>query len=151
MKTPEEMLALRKKRREELSAAELDELTKNLSVQERLERKFETDVIEVVMKDDLDNFTLRFRKLSPIVQDELAKLVSLSSDLAKMTPEEKSAVDDKLYGIVADASLDNIPVDFWKSKTGYSTGDFVTIITKLTSASSLPDQKYMEEIQKFRM
>jgi len=146
--TPEEIQVLRSKRKQDLTNLEQIELKASLSVQERLERKFETDIVEVVMKDDLDNFSVKFKKLSPVQQEELGILVS--TDLTAKTAEEKEALNDKLYELLEFASLDGIKAEFWKNKTGYSTGDFVTIITRLASASALPDQKYMEEINKFR-
>lgn len=149
MKTPEEMLALRKAKRDEISQADAESLKQSMSVQERLERKFETDIVEVEMGDDLGRFSLKFKKLSPIQQDELGALVS-TAGTTTLTKEEKEAADDKLYAMIASASRDGITAEFWKKKTGYSTGDFVTIITKLVSASGLPDQKYLEEINKFR-
>ncbi len=149
--TKEERIAFKKKKAEELSKEQAEELKRSLTVRERLERKAELDTIRINVDDDLDGFEVKFRKLNPSEQDHVANLMTISLPAAK-DESEKNKIMDGIYEILGAASKDEPPLDgeFWKSKIGWTTDMFLAFITKVIALSSTPDPKYMEEIKKFR-
>lgn len=142
----EEIQELRQKKKEELSEQQRVELLRSLSVRERLERKLQTDEVKLEMEDDLGKFVLRFRKLSPAEHDEIAQI----QQTLRTNPEQARELTGRLYEIIGSASLDGLTREYWESGTGYSPDIFLTALLKVMSSSAFPDQKYLDEIIKFR-
>lgn len=142
----EEIQELRQKKKEDLSEQQRAELLRSLSVRERLERKLQTDEIKLEMDDDLGKFVLRFRKLSPAEHDEIARI----QQNLRTNPDKINELTGRLYELIGNASLDGLTSEYWKSGVGYSPDIFLTAILKVMAASAFPDQKYLDEIIKFR-
>ncbi len=145
----EEIKELREKKVSDLNAQQKAELMRNLSIRERLERKLQTDEVKLFMNDDLGEFSLRFRKLSPM---EHNKLVMLQSKIAnsKNDPEIIDDLMKQLYSVMGDVSLDGLDEQYWKEGTGYSPDILLASLLKVMSESSVPDEGYLNQIHSFR-
>ncbi len=145
----EEIQQMRRKKKEELNEQQRAELLRSLSIRERLERKLQTDEINLELNDDLGKFILKFRKLSPVEHDRFA---TLQRDLiaAGKDIEKTKTVTDEIYDIVGAISLDGLDAEFWRTGTGYSPDVLISIILKVMTGSSYPDRDYMEGINSFR-
>jgi hypothetical protein len=137
---------LRTKKRSELNTREYQALTEALTVRERLERKLKYDVIEVKLKDDLGEFTMKFRKLTPQEHNTIAGI----QQKLKTEPDKATEYTNQLYEFLGRASLDGLDEEFWKAGNGFSPDVFVTAVLKVMAESSFPDEKYFNEIAKFR-
>jgi len=142
----EEIQELRQKKKEELSEQQRAELLRSLSVRERLERKLQTDIVLLEMDDDLGKFSLKFRKLSPLEHDEIAQI----QQKLRTNPEQTKELTGRLYEIIGGASLDGLTKEYWESGIGYSPDIFLSALLKVMASSAFPDQKYLDEIIKFR-
>ncbi len=145
----EEIQQMRKKKKEELNEQQKAELSVSLSIRERLERKLATDVVILKMNDDLGEFVLKFRKLSPT---EHNKLISIQGKIAesKDKPEAVEEQMQQLYSIMGDASLDGLDEQYWKEGIGYSSDILLASLLKVMAESSVPDEGYLNQIHSFR-
>lgn len=147
---PDQIQTIRNKRRSELNAKETQVLQEALTIKERLERKLKTDIVELKIMDDLGEFTLKFRKLTPQEHDRASRIQRDLRTKAEKDPELEHKLTQELYELLGHASLDGLDEDFWKSGIGFSPDIFVTAILKVMAASSFPDDKYFDQITKFR-
>lgn len=144
--TADQIKELREKKLSELDKKDVASLQEALTVKERLERKLKTDVIELKLKDDLGDFSLHFRKLTPQEHDMVAHL----QRRMKTEPDKEAELTKQLYELLGRVSLDGLDEDFWKNGTGFSPDVFITAIIKIMTASSFPEDQYFDQITKFR-
>lgn len=144
--TPEQLIELRKKKRQDMSAQDAAELARMLTVRERLERRQIHKEILVEMDDDLGKFTLHFRRLSPREHDEIALLKA-----GVMGGDQDKVKMQKIYAILGAASLDGLDEEYWRSGEGFSPDVVIMALLKTVSESSYPDEKYLSDLKKFRL
>jgi len=151
MTTKEEMVAKKEARLAEIAAKDKSELNAFLTTREKLERKLETDAPVIVKLDyDLGIIDIPFKKFSAFEADRITKITTIELPNAK-EESKQDELNNELFDIIGshcqDTSLDG---EFWREKKGYSMDVFLTALMKVTADSSMPDQKYLEEIGKFR-
>lgn len=145
----EQIIELRKKKKEGLEAGQIKALQESMSIRERLERKLQTDVVSLELEDDLGKFTLRFRKLTPLENDNLVKLQN-ELKVAGTDAAKSKEIVDKMYDVLGSLSLDALDAEYWKAGIGYSPDVLLSAVLKVMSASTFPNEKYLGELIKFR-
>jgi len=89
------MKAKKATRIKELASKTDAEKVQLMSIRERLENKLETDEIDVLFKDNLGEFKVKFAKLSPKEHDELQRIehdMKVAGSEVEQTKETKEKV-----------------------------------------------------------
>lgn len=154
------MKAKKAERIAELANKTLAEQHKMMSIKEKLERKLETEKPIIVKMDYtlgeengipvVDTIDIPFKIFSAYEADRITKITTIELPATK-DEGKQDELNNELFTILGDHCLDKeLDKAFWMDKKGYAMKDFFTSLMKVLSDSSMPDQKYMEEVSKFQ-
>lgn len=135
-------------------------LAEVLSIRERLERRLKTRTIKVQFSDDLGDFDVEIRLMSPEEQRNLMKLYSDLSGYLKVQSPQKDSTEEaqklldrgtellnQIYELAGYLCVDKeLDANYWKQGSGFNIDVPLQIIRAAISES----QKVEEQARKFR-
>jgi len=143
-----------------LTEEERKQLIQGLNVRDRLMRRLKSNTVKIPFKDDLGDFTIEARLLSPgeqkIVGDYRLQLLKFMdelrnapSDIKEIQKLEKRGTEvvQSIYRLVAEVCVDkSLDLTYWRDGRGFNIDVPMRIINEVLVAS----QRTEADVAKFR-